>query len=55
MADMELIGIPHLCIISERGLNNNVIEYRDRRSGQTQEIKVKDATNFLIELCQGKK
>src|SRR5699024_354249 len=35
-ADMELIGIPHRIVISERGLNAGTFEYRARRSSENQ-------------------
>jgi len=39
-ADMELIGIPHTIVIGERGLDNQVVEYKDRRSGDKQELAI---------------
>ncbi|WP_225639379.1 proline--tRNA ligase [Candidatus Profftia sp. (ex Adelges kitamiensis)] len=47
-ADMELIGIPHMIIISHRNLDNNIIEYSDRRIGNRQVIKVSEIEKFLI-------
>ena len=32
-AEMDLIGIPHRLVISERGLKNGTVEYRNRRTG----------------------
>jgi len=37
-ADMELIGIPHRLILGERGLDNGVIEYKHRASGEADEF-----------------
>ncbi len=39
-ADMELIGIPHTIVIGERNLDNNQVEYKNRRSGEKQLIEV---------------
>ncbi|AKS40826.1 proline--tRNA ligase [Wenzhouxiangella marina] len=36
-ADAELIGVPHVLVIGDRGLDNGVIEYR-RRGGEQKEI-----------------
>jgi prolyl-tRNA synthetase len=33
-ADMELIGIPHRLVISERGLDDGTLEYRGRRDSE---------------------
>tara|TARA_R110002126_G_scaffold10245_75_gene46774 strand:+ start:17044 stop:18768 length:1725 start_codon:yes stop_codon:yes gene_type:complete len=33
-ADMELIGIPHSIVIGERNLDNQQVEYKNRRSGE---------------------
>ena len=49
LADSELIGIPHRIIIGERGLNNGIIEYQNRREPSKQEIKTDDAMSFLAE------
>lgn len=34
-ADMDLIGIPHRLVISDRGLDAGTVEYKRRRDGQT--------------------
>ena len=39
-ADMELIGIPHRLILGERGLDNGVIEYKHRASGEAADISL---------------
>ncbi|QBL08888.1 proline--tRNA ligase [Rheinheimera sp. D18] len=33
-ADMELIGIPHSIVIGERNLDNQQVEYKNRRTGE---------------------
>ena len=39
-ADMELIGIPHAIIIGERGIDNGVVEYKQRRGGEKSEVAI---------------
>jgi prolyl-tRNA synthetase len=46
-ADMELMGIPHRIVISDRGLDAGTIEYKNRREDDKQEIAVTDIVNFL--------
>ncbi len=37
--DMELIGIPHRIVIGERGIDKGVLEYKNRKTGEQQDIK----------------
>ena len=46
-ADMELIGIPHRFVFSERGLDEGTIEYKSRRDTDNQNISLTDATRFI--------
>jgi prolyl-tRNA synthetase len=46
-ADMELMGIPHRIVISDRGLDAGTIEYKNRREADKQEIAVDDIVDFL--------
>jgi prolyl-tRNA synthetase len=46
-ADMELMGIPHRIVISDRGLDAGTIEYKNRREADKQEIAVADIVAFL--------
>ena len=46
-ADMELIGIPHRLVISERGLDAGTIEYKGRRDAESQQIPQNDLMDFL--------
>ena len=41
-ADADLLGIPHQVVVGERGLANGVVEYRNRRSGETAEVNIAD-------------
>lgn len=46
-ADMDLIGIPHRLVMSDRGLDNDSIEYKHRRDSKTQEINRADVISHL--------
>ena len=48
-ADMELIGIPHRIVFSERGLDNNTLEYKGRRDGHSSDIPLDNAVEFIKE------
>jgi prolyl-tRNA synthetase len=37
-ADAELMGIPHRVVIGDRGLDNGVVEYVNRREGNNQDL-----------------
>ncbi|MCL2896391.1 proline--tRNA ligase [Brenneria tiliae] len=47
-ADMELIGVPHTIVIGDRNLDNEEIEYKNRRSGEKQMIKTSEIIDFLL-------
>jgi len=49
-ADAELIGIPHVLVIGEKGLDNGIVEYR-RRGGEGGEVLVAEVENFARELA----
>ncbi|ARU56591.1 prolyl-tRNA synthetase [Oleiphilus messinensis] len=46
-ADMELIGIPHRVVISERGLKQGTLEYKGRQDSESQDIAVDEAITYL--------
>lgn len=46
-ADMELVGIPHRLILGERGLDNGLIEYKNRRSGEGDEFSIDDVVSVM--------
>lgn len=46
-SDMELIGIPHCIIISDRGLEAGVVEYKARTSEQNEEIPLAGILDFV--------
>lgn len=47
-ADMELIGIPHRIVISDRSLDSGVLEYKDRRhTDKTEIVPMEEISDFL--------
>jgi prolyl-tRNA synthetase len=46
-ADAELIGIPHRVVIGDRGLDAGKLEYRHRRSTESEEFASGDVLAFL--------
>lgn len=48
-ADMELIGIPHRIVVTDRGLKEQTIEYKGRRDTEVQNIPLSDALSFIRE------
>ncbi len=49
-SDMELIGVPHRIVISERGLTAQQFEYKGRNDDSAQELPLDDLTAFLDKL-----
>ncbi len=46
-ANAELIGIPHRLVVGERGLDAGTIEYKNRRSGQVEELALGDIVKTM--------
>ncbi len=46
-ADMELIGIPHRVVLSERGLAAGNAEYKGRRDEKPQDVPLQEVIRFL--------
>ncbi|NKB38861.1 MAG: proline--tRNA ligase [Gammaproteobacteria bacterium] len=46
-ADMELIGIPHRLVFSERGLDANTLEYKGRTDEESSDINLDEAVSFI--------
>ncbi len=46
-AEADLVGIPHRLVVGERGLRDGRAEYRDRRSGEEQQLGLSDVVAFL--------
>ena len=47
-ADMELIGIPHRVVISDRGLAAGTFEYKGRQDADKQDVAVDELLPFLV-------
>lgn len=45
-ADMELIGIPHQIVIGEKNLEQGLVEYKNRRTGEKQLIEQEKLVEF---------
>jgi prolyl-tRNA synthetase len=46
--DMELIGIPHRIVVGERGLDNGVLEYRERTAAENESLALDDAVETIL-------
>ncbi len=46
-ADLELIGIPHRFVFSERGLDAGSLEYKGRKDADNTDIKLDSAIEFI--------
>lgn len=49
-SDMELIGVPHRIVISERGLKNGTLEYKARQGADKQDIALENIEAFVEQL-----
>ena len=52
-ADMELLGIPHRVVISDRGLGEGQLEYKNRRASDSQNVPVDQVLAFLTQQIRG--
>ncbi|ALO46631.1 proline--tRNA ligase [Pseudohongiella spirulinae] len=48
-ADMELMGIPHRIVVSDRGLENGQLEYKARRASEPEMVVHDDIISFLAQ------
>lgn len=46
-ADADLLGIPHQIVVGDKGLAKGVLEYRQRKTGDSQEIELDDIESFI--------
>ena len=46
-ADMELVGIPHRIVIGDRGLDNGMLEYKNRSASDNEDVAVDDIVDFI--------
>ncbi|OZG71274.1 proline--tRNA ligase [Hahella sp. CCB-MM4] len=51
-ADMELIGIPHRVVISDRGLGQGTVEYKGRRDTDSTDIDADNVLDFVLNKLQ---
>ena len=51
--DAELLGMPTIVVVG-KGLADGVVEVRDRRSGERENIDVAAATTHVVNVCRGK-
>ncbi|MFT6916124.1 MAG: prolyl-tRNA synthetase [Motiliproteus sp.] len=49
-ADMELIGIPHRVVISDRGLQNGTLEYKGRSEAEREDV----AADTLVDMLKAR-
>jgi prolyl-tRNA synthetase len=50
-ADAELVGVPTILVVG-RGLANGVVEVKDRRTGEREEIAVDAVVEHLVKLVR---
>jgi prolyl-tRNA synthetase len=51
-ADAELIGIPHRLVVGERGLKTDVVEYANRRTGESEDVPLSNIVQKLHQSIQ---
>lgn len=47
-ADMELLGVPHHIVIGERNLDERLVEYKNRRSGEKSLLSIDDVVAEIL-------
>ncbi|MEX0604181.1 MAG: proline--tRNA ligase [Marinobacter sp.] len=47
-ADMELVGIPHRVVVSDRGVAAGTLEYKGRKDADKQDLPIKEIVPFLV-------
>ncbi len=52
-ADLELIGIPHRLVLSDRGLDQGSAEYKGRSDSESRDIDLASAADFIRERLAG--
>jgi prolyl-tRNA synthetase len=46
-ADMELLGIPHRIVLSDKGLDTNTVEYKGRKDLESINVPIDEILNFI--------
>ena len=49
-SDMDLIGVPHRIVLSERGLKVQQFEYKGRRDQDAQDMSLDQITSLMDQL-----
>ena len=49
-SDLELIGIPYLCVVGQRGIDSQNLEVRTRMDGSTAEVPISDVVSYLVDI-----
>jgi prolyl-tRNA synthetase len=49
-ADHDLIGIPHRLVVSERNIEQNCVEYKNRATGETQPLDLDKAIDLIVKI-----
>lgn len=49
-ADHDLIGIPHRFVVSERNIEQNYLEYKNRATGETQQLALDEAIDSILKI-----
>ena len=49
-AEADLMGIPHRLVIGERGLADNVLEYKARTSTETQSVALTELVALMTKM-----
>jgi len=52
-SDMELIGIPHCIVISDRGLDEGTVEYKARTASENVEKNLTEIVAYIQGLLKG--
>jgi prolyl-tRNA synthetase len=47
LADVELMGLPHRIVVGDRGLENGLVEYRNRRESENRDIPLDEICQFI--------
>jgi prolyl-tRNA synthetase len=51
-ADMELLGLPHTIVIGDRNIDAGVFEYKNRRTGEKQDVPFDQIVDFIKSAMQ---
>jgi prolyl-tRNA synthetase len=46
-ADLDLIGIPHRLVLSDRGLDQGTIEYKGRREAEARDVPIDQVVSLI--------